>query len=340
MTQLRNATKKLLSLISSERGSAMLLSGIAMVVLVGFTALAVDGGYMYFRHTEIQDIADAAALAAAYELITEPGTTQDKQVAAFASAVECARRNGFSTLNTCGYATDVSQGGESGRMTVSFLTDPDEARVDITLNASTFFAKALSIGTAPMGVRAIAEVTSQGGSSGDEDLVPLAYFQATYKPGTKVQMTLAPGEGVKGNYAFLDFGSPCKFGEYLEEGYPGTVSMGDLVETYPGVSAGQVKHALADRLAGCTHCCSVTGSGPNLEFNITEPCPKVVIVPAVSGFHETCGKSYVTVTGFVKILIEDYNECSKVLTAWVLGQVAPGDFTGTSGLPMRSVRLK
>jgi hypothetical protein len=66
----------------------------------------------------------------------------------------------------------------------------------------------------------------------------------------------------------------------------------------------------------------------------------VVIVPAVAGFREVCGKSEVTVTGFVKIFIDSYNQYTKVLTAWVLGQAAPGDSASTEGLPMRSARLK
>jgi Flp pilus assembly protein TadG len=50
-----------------ERGATAVLTGLLMVGLVGFTGLAVDGGATYAKHQELQNGADAAALAAAQE---------------------------------------------------------------------------------------------------------------------------------------------------------------------------------------------------------------------------------------------------------------------------------
>ena len=50
-----------------ERGATAVLAGLLMVGLVGFTGLAVDGGATYAKHQELQNGADAAALAAAQE---------------------------------------------------------------------------------------------------------------------------------------------------------------------------------------------------------------------------------------------------------------------------------
>lgn len=50
-----------------ELGATAVLAGILMVGLVGFTGLAVDGGATYAKHQELQNGADAAALAAAQE---------------------------------------------------------------------------------------------------------------------------------------------------------------------------------------------------------------------------------------------------------------------------------
>lgn len=320
--------------IKMEQGSTLVLTGVAMAVLVGFAALAVDGGYMYFRHTELQDLADAVALAAAHEMAAVSGTTGQKQAAAFSAAVACAERNGFSVFGACGYSVDIAKRGEPGHMSLAFPAGASEARVSLQLDASTFLSKVLAVESAPLGVTATAEIIRHLGSD-STDLLPLAFFHGTYKTGTLVEMTLAPGDGVKGNYGFLNYGCPCRFRDYLEGGYPGTVSMGDVVETYPGVSSGQVRQGLADRLAGCAHGCTMTP-----EVSITEPCPRVAVVPMVSGFYEACGKSYVTVTGFVKIFIQNYNESTKVLTAWTLGQAGPSGFTGTEALAQRSARLK
>lgn len=46
-----------------ERGQALVLMVLAMVVLLGFTALAVDGGMVYSDRRHYQNIADAASLA-------------------------------------------------------------------------------------------------------------------------------------------------------------------------------------------------------------------------------------------------------------------------------------
>jgi hypothetical protein len=49
-----------------------IIVGLAMVVLVGFIGLALDGGHLYLTKTELQNGADACALAASYELTGAP----------------------------------------------------------------------------------------------------------------------------------------------------------------------------------------------------------------------------------------------------------------------------
>ncbi|MGE5580280.1 MAG: pilus assembly protein TadG-related protein [Bacillota bacterium] len=329
-------SKALGRLRSSDRGAALFMTGIAMAALVGFTALAVDGGYMYLRHTELQDLADAAALSAARELAATSGYTSSKQSAAFQAALKCVQRNGFSTSGVCGFSFDVSRGDEQGRFSLTFPSPTTEARVNISLDAQTFFAKALSLDKAPIGVTATAEVLTYDGESEGTDLIPLAYWQGDYKVGEKTDMTLTPGEGVQGNYGWLSLGCTSKFEDYLEDGYPGAIHVGEKVETNTGVNNGQVKHAMAHRLSGCYHGCTMAPVP-----DITEPCSRIAVVPMVSGFEEASGKSTVVVTGFLKIFIESYDENTKVLTAWVLGKAAgPSGFTGTQALALRSARLK
>lgn len=52
---------------SSERGQAIVILVLAMVVLLGFTALAIDGGMIYSERRHAQNAADAAALAGALQ---------------------------------------------------------------------------------------------------------------------------------------------------------------------------------------------------------------------------------------------------------------------------------
>ena len=52
---------------SYERGQAIVLIVLAMVALLGFTALAIDGGRLYSERRHAQNAADAAALAGALQ---------------------------------------------------------------------------------------------------------------------------------------------------------------------------------------------------------------------------------------------------------------------------------
>lgn len=54
-----------------RRGVAAAFTMVCMVVLLGMAALAVDAGMLYSARTELQHAADAAALAAAWELFDE-----------------------------------------------------------------------------------------------------------------------------------------------------------------------------------------------------------------------------------------------------------------------------
>jgi Flp pilus assembly protein TadG len=58
---------------SRRRGNILALTAILMIVLIAFVALAVDVGYLYTVRNELQRSADAAAIAAAWELVDHDG---------------------------------------------------------------------------------------------------------------------------------------------------------------------------------------------------------------------------------------------------------------------------
>ncbi len=57
--------------MKSEKGQALILIVFGMVALIGFTALAVDGGRVFSDRRNAQNAADTAALAAALADIHE-----------------------------------------------------------------------------------------------------------------------------------------------------------------------------------------------------------------------------------------------------------------------------
>ena len=71
---------KLLEKVKNQAGATAVIVAITLPMLIGFTALAVDVGYMHVTKNELQNVADAAALAAARKLGTiYQGMTHDAQ---------------------------------------------------------------------------------------------------------------------------------------------------------------------------------------------------------------------------------------------------------------------
>ncbi|MBA5639930.1 Tad domain-containing protein [Duganella sp. LX20W] len=80
---------------TSERGSVAIIAAITLPILIGFAGLALDGGRLYVHKTELQNAADACALAAARDLT--PCGAGDPSCLAKAenSGLTVAQRNRF-----------------------------------------------------------------------------------------------------------------------------------------------------------------------------------------------------------------------------------------------------
>lgn len=87
MKRLRNIRR-----LRRQRGGAAILLAIILPVLLGFTALAVDLARIHLIRMELQNAADAAALAGARSL-TDAGGDPYNWTAATTRALELARRN-------------------------------------------------------------------------------------------------------------------------------------------------------------------------------------------------------------------------------------------------------
>ncbi len=60
--------------LGDDQGAIIGVLAILMVVVLGFVALAVDIGHLYMVRNELQNAADAGALAGARELYNDNGT--------------------------------------------------------------------------------------------------------------------------------------------------------------------------------------------------------------------------------------------------------------------------
>lgn len=81
----RSFRAELRALLKNQSGAVILYVTAGLTVFVGFSALAIDGSYLYVMHNRMQSAADAAALAAASQLPDVDDTR--------AAAIEYAQKN-------------------------------------------------------------------------------------------------------------------------------------------------------------------------------------------------------------------------------------------------------
>ena len=133
-----------------ERGFATWMFAISMPVLLGVSSLVVDSGHAFVERRELQNAADAAALAAASYL---PSTNASVLNDARNAAIAVAAANGFTI----------------GAADVEFSTDSepyDVVTVRTTSDVAFFFAPVLSLEFAAVGSNAAAQLGSMVGGVG------------------------------------------------------------------------------------------------------------------------------------------------------------------------------
>ncbi len=94
----------------TENGQALVLLVFAMVVLIGFVALAIDGGMVYSDRRRAQNAADAAALSGAGEIAHNWGDLYETCGGADTAAKSAAQANAV----TNGFTIDSNLGNKNG----------------------------------------------------------------------------------------------------------------------------------------------------------------------------------------------------------------------------------
>lgn len=113
------------ALFTRHPGQAIVLIALVMVALLGFTALAIDGGQLYFLQRDAQNAADAALVAALYELCKDPEYTDVNAKIAAVQAV------GESAAIQNGFDDDV----DNVSVTVNVTPSGDPTQVEVLINA-------------------------------------------------------------------------------------------------------------------------------------------------------------------------------------------------------------
>jgi hypothetical protein len=253
-----------------EKGQVLIMAAFSMVIVLGFTALAIDTGYHLRNVRDAQNDVDAAMLASVQELgngISAGLSNAEAEANALAKAQEWATYNGAAGQLDCCTFSDFNGDG---------LTDTVEGTV--SRSSEAYFARVVGIDSFSLERGAAARMVNAAGGSimpwalcGDKDQPLLWGVQEGEEYVVKVGAGQSKGQSAEeglacgpqtGNFQILNVGGPdddgdCKQGAVgyryaIENGgscYAYTADDEVLVDTKPGNLGLNTKDAIEQYLA-------------------------------------------------------------------------------------------
>lgn len=298
---------RFLKRIRNEEGASIIIISFAFTMITIIAALVIDLGLAYSKTAEIENAADAAALAAGRLL---PAGENDTAAITLIknTAAEYAAKNGSDKVT----ADDV----KIMNITAGMIT---KIKVNIPSRVETSFAKI--IGISHLDVTRSATVKISPVEKVD-DAVPLSISKATMdycianNYTTHLALKFGGGDGTTGAYGAIDLdgvkgGGSNDYKLWLTYGYTSSLSVGETL--YPvetGNMAGPTNTALTNRYSRCTHFQGLGGC--NLEHYDTS-CPRVVKVPIV----EYTSSHYIKIRGFAAFVLEPPGDSGYIYGSFV-----------------------
>ena len=317
--------KLFIKFCSEQRGSAAVVTGIFMVVLIGFSAFVLDLGISYDKASKLQNSLDSAALAALQELPAD-NTNSAAWSTAENTAVAYAAFNEFDIspedIRPI-YKDDIASNNIIG------------IKITKSITVEYNFARVLGINSGTITRTSAAGLVPAGGISG---AVPLSItdsslsqaIAANIVSGIKIKCSSNTGDigidctGVSGWFGALRFeGSGASaYSDLLANGYSGNLFVGQVLEMENGNMSGPTMDGFTTRYNKCHDGCTAENYLPD--------CPKLVYVP----FVEVLSGSGVKIVSFATFFL---TECggtgsnSYIKATYIKDIVVPNSAAGTSG---------
>lgn len=260
----------MLKFMLDEKGSVAVLATLAITVLLGFAALAIDIGSIYLNKVQLSNMADSAALAGVQDLPAGPELAQN-------NAELFAIKNG--------------KANDSLNVTIN------ENKTLLTVNArrkvNLFFAKIYKVFSADVSAQSAATIRTISGVNG---AVPLGVVKQEFNFGQTYTLKEGGGDGYDGNYGALALGlkGGSSYLNNLKYGYEGKLSVGQWIPTEPGNMSQNTIEGIMYRI----------NKDPGATFNtVQKNSPRIVILPVLDSLTVN-GRSEVLIVGFAAFFLE------------------------------------
>lgn len=165
---------------NKQKGAVLVLVTVALFVLLGFTALALDGGYLLLNKTRVQDAVDSAALSGAKTLsktAAEGNTSVEARAAVYKTLQTIFNGDGFNQVDIDTDNIDAAVEVEFSHQAIPFegLKDSNTAKyIRVRLNTvpvNQFFSQ-LMVDNWQVASAAVAG-PEKGGKPQEQQVIPL-----------------------------------------------------------------------------------------------------------------------------------------------------------------------
>lgn len=326
-----------------ERGVVIIWTAFFMVLMLGFIAIGIDVAKVMATRSELQNAADAAALAGASAINLQTGKVRPDS--ALVRATQTAGLNKAFTSSPTAVAL----------LAADVLVNPNANTVKVTVrrNAAsggpmiTHVAQVLGFTHVDLSATATAQASPTCEQC--EKLLPLGAAPPNggqgFQLGTIYVLQASPPNQVSpGNYQSVDFPacnegpcagmSPTGANTYrclLANGYACCASVGQVIQTEPGNMAGPTRQGLQSRWDGDTD------RRTNIPYSqYTGNGDRVVNVPIVNMFPN--GRGSVTIVGFAAFFLTARPAGNNAVTGEYIRDVVPGT-SGNCNSTVLSLRL-
>lgn len=337
-----------------ERGQMLIAAALVMAVVMGLTAMAVDAGMLFHDRRNLQNSADAAALAGAAYLPANPTT-------AVQEARTWAHKNGISDSQILTIAVQQT------------YVPNDTMYVQLQDNFHWIFGRVLGLVSTNIGGTAKARIGSPAGMakfiplsalqsqvSGlkSGDTLTLKYNQQTQTSGNSLALAF-PGSSGGSDFKYnIENGSSETFCVYGQE-YPGcTSSISTETGHMEGPTDQAIKYMLQNTSSSCSTYSQVFTPDPNNPGSMLinpacNPFPpdnvtnsmRVVLVPIIDSLCN--GSCTVHIVQFAMMFINSYSCNQGQGSCQVVGQFVQASLDPTtlvlgaynSGSALKFVRL-